>query len=694
MQGEKRRQKKGRSTYSDGMSSASGSRQLGPREIKRRPLPPGPGQTQSNDPPALNIPTRLSQQLPPQPNAYPQHQQHQNQQWMAPETPPDFAYRQPPSQQEQYRSPHGSYEDFHDYNDQYEDTYLEQREDSFMPMYESQAAPLPPTNYNDLQYGGSPHSHPSSPYTPQQSSPPVRQSPPSAPQDAYRDSRLSQSPTKYMPYRDSPLRQSVSQQEVPLPPAPFEEDFEEIVPPPPPPVHRGSFPRAGGPTPFSTPPQDRQRQVPPRQSSIDDRSPLQMIEHQYNPHSPSSNRSSGQRLSHLSQDQFRDRPMPSPPADLEIAGDFPAPHQLTQTYGVDLSEPIEQDRRGRYVRRNSAIESPDLQRPSGFDAPEVFDERNTFRSEPRLVKPRAVSPNPGPAIPRKSVSPHPYSSNDRTRMSGVPFGPDSYEMLNPGSSPVSHGHPTPEHNPEAARQTEVNKIRDQGPIIGNDGRVIDPSDHLPADTWAPEPERKTRKPEHVIHVRRRNDLQQRPDSSPLPVKPHSTSNTSYRGLPPMPTNTFSASNSPYQSPVESPSAPQSGRRNRLQKQMPQRPLPTQPFAHPHSSPGSIPQVGFHPQSSPHQQRNSMPSTPMSGPPRPSLSEYQVPVVGNYNPRNSYHPQQHQATPPRMPPMPQRPQSFAYGGGDPLASEMSMIDLGPPRSGGRTGLRSNRGYNGY
>ncbi|KAI5294500.1 hypothetical protein KEM56_005836 [Ascosphaera pollenicola] len=28
------------------------------------------------------------------------------------------------------------------------------------------------------------------------------------------------------------------------------------------------------------------------------------------------------------------------------------------------------------------------------------------------------------------------------------------------------------------------------PIIGNDGRVIDPSEHLPTDTWAPEPERR------------------------------------------------------------------------------------------------------------------------------------------------------------------------------------------------------------
>ena len=705
----RRNRNKAHSSASDGMSSASSARQLGPREIKRRPLPPGPGQPQLNEMPApLNIQLRHPQP-PPQTHAHshcPPHP-HPQPQWMPSETPEDYRYPEP--HQSQYETSEGYFDNAQHSQgvtgDQYRHDYFDEPGDTFMPMYDSQTPQqTPPTaHYNEIQHGSSPHSHTTSPYTPQHSSPPVRQSPPSVPQDSQRENRMSMSPTKYMPYRDSPLRQSISQQEVPLPAAPFDPEFEEAEPPPPP-AHRGSLPRASGPTAFNTPPQAAQhRQPPPRPNTIDDRSPLQMIEHQYSPHTPLSNRSSGRRLSHLSQqDQLQEKPMPVLPAETAVVGDFPAPHQLSMNYGVDfVTDPVEQDRQGRYIRRNSAVESPDFQRPpqrsQTFDAPEVFDERNTFRSEPRLVRPRAVSPSAAQTVPRKSVSPHPNISNDPSRMGGIPFGPDSYDVLNPGSSPTSHGHPTPEPSAEAARQREVNKMRDQGPIIGNDGRVIDPSDHLPSDTWAPEPERKNRKPEHVIHVRRKNESHQRADSSPTPVKPLSVSNSPYQGPPQTPVKPMSATNSPYHSPVDPGSAPNSGRRNRLQKQLPQRPLPTQPHAHPHSSPSSIPQVRTINQPSLGQQRNSMPSSPMSGPPpRPSLSEYQVPVASNYNPRNSYHPQQqHQSTPPRMPPMPQRPQSFAYGGyDDPLAAEMSMIDLGPSRGGGRTALRSSRGYSGY
>lgn len=703
-QSDKRRHReKAHSNASDGMSSASGARQLGPREIKRRPLPPGPGQPQVNEMPApLNIQPRQLQ--PSQTHGHPQYAPQQQQQWMSPETPEDFGYSQPaPSQYDQYHTPDGHYDDFRQLQGpesvQHEHDYFDQPGDTFMPLYDAQAPqPTPPrTSYNDMPNGGSPHSHPSSPYTPQHSSPPVQQSPPSLPQDAYRENRMSMSPTKHMPHRDSPLRQSISQQEVQLVPTRFEPDFDEVEPPPPPPAHRGSLPRPGGPTAFSTPPHDRQSRQPPRQTSIDDRSPLQMLEHQYNPHTPSPHRSSA-RLP-----QPQEKPMPFLPVEVAVAGDFPAPHQLSMNYGVDfVTEPVEQDQEGRYIRRNSAnsaVERPDFQvtsqRSQTFDAANAFDERNTFRSEPRLVRPRAVSPNEGPAVPRKSVSPNPYPSNDRSRMGVIPFGPDSYDVLNPGSSPTSHGHPTPERSREVARQEEVDKIRAQGPIIGNDGRVIDPSDHLPSDTWAPEPERKNRKPEHVIHVRRKNE-QQRPDSSPLPIKPLSKSNSPFQGPSQTPIKPLSASSSPYRSPGDSIPVPDTGRRNRLQKQMPQRPLPTQPFVHPHSSPSAIPQVRSSNQPSPSQQRSSMPSSPMAGPPqRPPLSDYQVPVVGNYNPRNSYHPQQHQSTPPRMPPMQQRPQSFAYGGyDDPLAAELSMIDIGPPRSGGRTVLRPNRGYSGY
>ena len=40
-----------------------------------------------------------------------------------------------------------------------------------------------------------------------------------------------------------------------------------------------------------------------------------------------------------------------------------------------------------------------------------------------------------------------------------------------------------------------------GPIIGPDGRTIDPSDHLPVNSWAPEPERKNPHKPAPIRIR-------------------------------------------------------------------------------------------------------------------------------------------------------------------------------------------------
>lgn len=75
--------------------------------------------------------------------------------------------------------------------------------------------------------------------------------------------------------------------------------------------------------------------------------------------------------------------------------------------------------------------------------------------------------------------------------------------------------------------------------------------------------------------------------------------------------------------------------------------------------------------------------------RPSLSEYQVPVSNNYSPRGpSYqNSDNHQPTPPRMAYV----EDYSPGRfSDPLAAELSMIDIGPSR-GGRTALRPSRGY---
>ncbi|KAF2705258.1 hypothetical protein K504DRAFT_460519 [Pleomassaria siparia CBS 279.74] len=129
----------------------------------------------------------------------------------------------------------------------------------------------------------------------------------------------------------------------------------------------------------------------------------------------------------------------------------------------------------------------------------------------QLVKPRALSPaigsgfNPantrspvndrssrGPtrSMPtRKSVSPRPPPSSSNTaeqRFSA--FGPDSFDVLNPtvsrSSNTATNG--TEEHE----RPGSSMEFNDKGQIVTFSGRVIDASDHLPVDSWAPEPERK------------------------------------------------------------------------------------------------------------------------------------------------------------------------------------------------------------
>lgn len=94
------------------------------------------------------------------------------------------------------------------------------------------------------------------------------------------------------------------------------------------------------------------------------------------------------------------------------------------------------------------------------------------------ASPTRHSPSGHNTIKRKSVSPAPPPAENR--LSGIPFGPDSYDALNPiiaASKPK-----------ESAINPDYDEIN--GKIITYDGREVDPSDHLPMDTWAPEPEPK------------------------------------------------------------------------------------------------------------------------------------------------------------------------------------------------------------
>ncbi|PYH48988.1 uncharacterized protein BP01DRAFT_353306 [Aspergillus saccharolyticus JOP 1030-1] len=165
----------------------------------------------------------------------------------------------------------------------------------------------------------------------------------------------------------------------------------------------------------------------------------------------------------------------------------------------------------REARRRSGIfeENPLRNPPRDFSpAPPYPLDTPPLDSHSSIVSHSSISSSSDrQLVPRrKSVSPRPPSMKERG-VSPTPFSPDSYDALNPNASrsvitrDAAHAYETPSQAMEVAKRGDMDTTRDMGPIIGDDGREIDPSDHLPTDTWAPEPERKTKKPGVVVRFR-------------------------------------------------------------------------------------------------------------------------------------------------------------------------------------------------
>lgn len=130
-----------------------------------------------------------------------------------------------------------------------------------------------------------------------------------------------------------------------------------------------------------------------------------------------------------------------------------------------------------------------------------------LRTSPQPVNERPTSSRGGSASPdsrtvtRKSVSPQPSSIGDQGSNSSIPYSPDSFNALNPITSRGGSRDLSPAYESPTKARAESEPPQHTGPIIGDDGREIDPSDHLPTDTWAPEPEKKNRKPEVIIRFK-------------------------------------------------------------------------------------------------------------------------------------------------------------------------------------------------
>ena len=164
--------------------------------------------------------------------------------------------------------------------------------------------------------------------------------------------------------------------------------------------------------------------------------------------------------------------------------------------------------------------------PDQYVHTEAMYETRPYPASAPNYKPRGSSPDPRTPM-RKSVSPQPESGSRGHSPSAVPFSPDSYEEFNPnlkGASSINKPGPkynTPEQARNARRQQQEEEKLEEGPIIGSDGRVIDPSDHLPTSTWAPEPEPKPARKGPEIKFRFRQSpqgAQPMPNSSPRPPR--------------------------------------------------------------------------------------------------------------------------------------------------------------------------------
>ncbi|KAI1107073.1 hypothetical protein F4804DRAFT_329597 [Jackrogersella minutella] len=146
-------------------------------------------------------------------------------------------------------------------------------------------------------------------------------------------------------------------------------------------------------------------------------------------------------------------------------------------YLVKYSPNVHQSSSSRTYDRNVGTYSNGPTTPS---EPALLSRPRGTSPRPRGTspRPRGTSPNPGAThtIKRKSVSPAPPPSDAR-RLSGVPFGPDSYDALNPTVA-----------SKDAENSSEY--TNSNGKIVTPDGREVDPSDHLPMESWAPEPEPK------------------------------------------------------------------------------------------------------------------------------------------------------------------------------------------------------------
>ncbi|RMZ30623.1 hypothetical protein D0859_05277 [Hortaea werneckii] len=320
-------------------------------------------------------------------------------------------------------------------------------------------------------------------------------------------------------------------------------DVEPDGPPPPPPMHSNSAPTVPHftPSPVGTPPSANHRSIPST-------SPLQMVERQYGSpqHTPPT------RGRHPPRGRSVDDYGPSPDGSLYggtppslVPGQSPpsayghgrAPrgmphrHSVADPYGSTpprsahpLSQEVPRARSPRPPPMPQSYEPPpnpqaryndpaqmargpspqpamsasrstyNLQYPIRSFASSDKSPLSTSQSDPRLAgqtPPSRKSLNSQPP----PLTDHNFSPKSAGGGGGTPFSPDSFDIHNPNARPSQFG-ASPKSPWQVAPDSTVDGQSSEhppsnGPIVGWHGQEIDPSDHLPVNSWAPEPEKKT-----------------------------------------------------------------------------------------------------------------------------------------------------------------------------------------------------------
>ncbi|KAG9695217.1 hypothetical protein KCU95_g5059, partial [Aureobasidium melanogenum] len=280
-------------------------------------------------------------------------------------------------------------------------------------------------------------------------------------------------------------------------------DYDRQLPPVPP-SHTRSPSHARSPS-HTRNARSTSRGPPPRSMSVDDYAPPPAPGSYYSsspnfrasysgfpPPAPSSVAASSHYRSHsraASRQSVPDAYAMTPPRAHPLANQIrrsmsPAPSAYTEDYGQH--------------RRYSNEPNPIMARPPSRNSP--LPSRNVSPLPPRnnidaIRHPvrTFASGSASPSPTRKEI-PRPSTSN------GNFFSPDDFDSLNPnassnspfasGSNPHSPYHI--QNSPGGDDDEGARPLPDpNAKIVGFDGRVIDPSDHLPVHSWAPEPEKKT-----------------------------------------------------------------------------------------------------------------------------------------------------------------------------------------------------------